>query len=128
MKANRSISNLGVVMLDFLHELSQPSRHRSLLSIHAKRCMVRTDVDLAAFNDVSPMIQRMLDRKEFSFLCRVVLFRLCQLLGFECDGMESDLVVWVFKRLLEDCADAILRGIRVYDERLTHPRVPQDRI
>jgi hypothetical protein len=70
----------------------------------------------------------MLDRKEFSFLCRVVLFRLRQLLRLKSDGMESDLAIWIFKRLLEDRADAILRGIGVYDERLTHPRMPKDRI
>jgi hypothetical protein len=90
--------------------------------------VVRSDVDLAAFDDVSPMIQRMLDREEFSFLCRIVLFRFRQLFRLECDGMESDLAVWVSERLLEDRADAILRGIRVYDERLAHPRMPKDRI
>jgi hypothetical protein len=40
--------------------------------------------------------------------------------------MESDLVVWVSEGLLEDHADAILRGIRVYDERLTHLRMLED--
>jgi hypothetical protein len=50
----------------------------------------------------------MFDREELSFLCRVVLFRLRQLLRLERDGVESDLVVWVSEGLLEDCADAVL--------------------
>jgi len=30
------------------------------------------------------------------------------------------------ERLLEDGADAVLRRIWVYDERLTHPRMPEN--
>ena len=47
-------------MIDLFHELSQAMRHRLLLAIDAKASMVGTDVDLPAFNDMSPMAEGIL--------------------------------------------------------------------
>jgi hypothetical protein len=41
--------------------------------------------------------------------------------------MESNLIIWIAKSLLKNCAEVILRRIGVDDEGLSHPRVAKDR-
>src|SRR2546421_11608023 len=100
-------------MFDLLHELAQAPGHRLLLSVYAKASMIGANVDLTALHNVSPMVEGIFSGKEFVFLCRVSLFCLCKLLRFVCNGMELDLAIWVTEGLLKNCANAVLRRIRI---------------
>ena len=115
-------------MLDLFHELAQASCHRFLLSVYAKASVIGANVDLAALHNVSPMVERIFGGKELAFLCRVALFGLCELLRLICNGMESDLAIWVTESLLKNCADAVLRRIRIDDEGLPDPRMSEHRL
>src|SRR5256884_8182822 len=57
-----------------------------------------------------------------------IMFSLCELLQLICNGMESDLAIWVVESLLKNCANAVLQGVRIDDERLSHPRMSEHRL
>ena len=70
--------------------------------------MIGSDMDFATFHDVPPVAEGIFRRKELSFLRRIALFGLCELLRLICNGVESDLAIWIAESLLKHCADAEL--------------------
>src|SRR5438045_1244151 len=74
------------------------------------------------------MVEGIFGGMELAFLCRVALFCLRKFLRFVRNGMESDLAIWVAESLLKNCADAMLRGIGIDDEGLSHPRMSEHRL
>src|SRR5438105_3554115 len=115
-------------MFDLLHELAQAPGHRLLLLVYAKASVIGANVDLAALYNVSPTVEGIFGSKELVFLYGVSLFSFCELLRFICNGMESDLAIWVTEGLLKNCADAVLRRIRIDNEELPHPRMSEHRL
>ena len=103
--------------------MNLPRRHiiRFLLAVDAEVGVVRANVDLASFDDVAPVIHRMLDREELVLLCRIALFHFGKLFGFVGDRMKPNLTIWISKRLLKNCANAVCRRIEVDDEGMPHP-------
>jgi hypothetical protein len=107
LKSTRSVADLGVIVLDFLHELAKASCHRVLLAIDAEASVVCPNVDLAALDNVAPVIQRVFDCEELALLCRIALLRFGELFGFKSDRVKTNLSIWIAEGLLKDCADAV---------------------
>jgi hypothetical protein len=105
-------------MLDVLHEADESGGHIFFRSKRFQAFVIRTNQNTGTFDNMPPVIKRILSSQHFTLLSCVARFSLRQLFRFVGNRMQTPFTVFFVKVLLDNGPNGELSRVRVDDEEL----------